>query len=103
MIDEDIRIVQLENSDKLETNFHEQYLKTIKRKAVDIVSYKNYWSQLATLIPDKSNIYLTAEGIYNFINIDNLLTTENKYLFENKNIHLFHNYFLSSEEEKEYK
>lgn len=100
LIDEDIRIVQLENSNKLETEYFEYYLKTIKRKAIDINSYKNYWSQLVTLFPDKSNIYLTAEGIYNFINIDNLLTPENKYLFENKNIHLFHNYFLSPKEEK---
>jgi CHAT domain-containing protein len=100
LIDKDIRIVQLENDDKLETNFHEQYLKTIKRKAVDIVSYKNYWSQLAILIADKSDIYIISEGIYNFINIDNLLTPENKYLFENKNIHLFHNYFINRKAEK---
>ncbi|MFZ1288758.1 MAG: hypothetical protein WAR79_01615, partial [Melioribacteraceae bacterium] len=97
IIDKDIRIIKIDNSSKLETEFYIYYLKAIKRKAIDIKSYKNYWEQIAKLIPNKTNIYLSAEGIYNFINIENLLTPDNKYLFQNVNIHPFQNYFFNKE------
>lgn len=93
VIDENISLVRLNNSIELENDFYKYYLKQVQRKAVDIRSFNNYCGQFNKFIEDKNNIFFTSQGVYNLINIENLLTPENEFLFENKKLYLFNNYF----------
>jgi hypothetical protein len=96
LIDVDIRIVFLGDQNHIEGDNYNKYLSNIKRKATDIISYNNYWRQVDEHILDKTNIHLTTDGHYNYINIDNFLTPNGDYYYEGKTVSVFNNYFCNS-------
>ncbi len=57
------------NGNKLEKRFYNYYQNTIKLKVEDTISYSAYWKPLEKLVAGKQKVYLSADGIYNMVNI----------------------------------
>jgi len=93
IVKKSVKIIKLNNAIEKENEFYEYYIKSLRRKSVDLRSYKNYWEEMDAHLKNVDNLYLTCEGYYNHINIGNLYTAQNKYYYETKNVYLFQNYF----------
>lgn len=94
IVDDDIQILRLAKEQEMEELYRNSYQKNLDRKSLDVETFKGCWLKIDQQTSHKSKIYLSTEGIYNLIEVSNLLTPRNKYYFEEKTIYRFHN-FLS--------
>jgi CHAT domain-containing protein len=75
-------IVTIKNGLQLEGELFGAYHSDIKSKSIDYLSYNSYWKMIKDLIPDKKRIYVSADGIYQYINLETLIDDNGKYLFD---------------------
>ncbi len=85
------KAILLKDGHKMETRFFKYYRNTIMGKVHDDISYAVYWEPLYKEIGQAASIYLSADGIYNQINLETIATPDGKYVIDNSNIVLVSN------------
>jgi CHAT domain-containing protein len=76
---------------KMETRYFKFYRNAITGKVADNISYQVYWEPIYNEIGQASTVYLSADGIYNQINLEAIPSPEGKYIIDNSNIVLVSN------------
>lgn len=78
---EGIKYKFLENGKELENKGYKSYINSIKYKLNDANSYNIFWEPIAEMIPNATDIYLVADGIYHKLNLHSLKDSQtNTYL-----------------------
>jgi len=85
------KVIMLKDGKKMETRFFKFYRNAITGKVPDEVSYGIFWKPLIEGIGQSSTIYLSADGIYNQINLEAIPTPDGRYVIDNANIVLVSN------------
>jgi CHAT domain-containing protein len=85
------KVIILNDGKKLETRFFKYYRYAITGMIPDQFSYAAFWKPIADQIGQASTIYLSADGIFNQINLESLPTPDGKYVIDNANIVLVSN------------
>jgi len=80
------KVVELSNGELMEGRYFRYYRNSIIRKTADENSYKVYWDPIQKAIGQASTIYLSADGVYNLINLESIPTPDGKYVIDNSNI-----------------
>lgn len=76
----------LPNGNLLEGRAYRYYKNAITSQLDDTLSYINYWSPIDVFVKNKKHIYVSADGVYNSINLNTLKSVSGNYLVEEKNI-----------------
>ncbi len=85
------KVIMLQDGKQMETRYFKFYRNAITGKIPDEVSYGVFWKPLITEIGQSSTIYLSADGIYNQINLEAIPTPDGKFVIDNANIVLVSN------------
>ncbi|MBL0740068.1 CHAT domain-containing protein [Chryseolinea lacunae] len=85
------KAILLKDGKKLETRYFKFYRNAITGKIPDEVSYGVFWKPLQDEIGQSATIYLSADGVYNQINLEAIPTPDGKYVIDNANIVLVSN------------
>jgi CHAT domain-containing protein len=85
------KAIILKDGKKMETRYFKFYRNAITGKIPDEVSYGVFWKPITEGIGQSSTIYLSADGIYNQINLEAIPTPDGKYVIDNSNIVLVSN------------
>jgi CHAT domain-containing protein len=85
------KVILMKDGKKMETRYFKYYRNSITGKVVDEVSYGVYWKPIQDVLGQASTIYLSADGIYNQINLESIPTPDGKYIIDNANIVLVSN------------
>ncbi|MBT1708300.1 CHAT domain-containing protein [Fulvivirgaceae bacterium PWU5] len=85
------RVVMLKDGKKMETRFFKFYRNAIVGKVPDTYSYGVFWEPIAKEIGQAATVYLSADGVYNQINLEAIPTPDGKYVIDNSNIVLVSN------------
>ncbi|MBT1687842.1 CHAT domain-containing protein [Dawidia soli] len=85
------KVVMLKDGKKLETRFFKFYRNAIIGKVPDTYSYGVFWEPIAREIGQAATVYLSADGVYNQINLEAIPTPDGKYVIDNANIVLVSN------------
>ena len=78
----------IKNGSELEQKYLLDYVRNLKQKSIDFLSYDLFWKNIDSLIPDKKKIYISTDGLYRQINMNTLFSENGKYLVEEKEIHV---------------
>lgn len=81
----------LGNGKSMEGRYFRLYRNSIINEIEDNTSYGIYWEPIQKELGQTSTIYLSADGIYNQINLEALLMPNGKYVLDNSNIVLVSN------------
>ena len=84
-------VVLINNGHDLENKFFKFYRNSIAYKVKDSYSYSNYWEPIKKIAGAFPTIYLSADGVYNQINLEAIPVSEDKYVIDNSNIILVSN------------
>ncbi|MEM8565446.1 MAG: CHAT domain-containing protein [Bacteroidota bacterium] len=84
-------VVLMGNGQELEGKLFKFYRNSIIFKVPDRYSYASYWKPLRDVLGAYSTIYLSADGVYNQINLEAIPTDDGKYVIDNSNIVLVSN------------
>lgn len=85
------KAIALNDGHEMETRNFKYYRNTIIGKVPDNISYKAFWEPIQKEIGQASTIYLSADGVYNQINLEAIPTPDGKYVLDNSNIVLVSN------------
>ena len=85
------KVIMLGDGTRMETRFFKFYRNAITGKIADPVSYGVFWKPISDGIGQSSTIYLSADGVYNQINLEAIPTPDGKYVIDNANIVLVSN------------
>jgi CHAT domain-containing protein len=85
------KAIFLKDGKKMETRFFKFYRNAITGRVHDEISYGVFWKPIQDEIGQASTIYLSADGIYNQINLEAIPTPDGKYIIDNANIVLVSN------------
>jgi CHAT domain-containing protein len=85
------KVILLNNGKKMESRFFKYYRNCIIGKIQDGISYGVFWKPIEDVIGQASTIYLSADGIYNQINLESIPTPDGRYIIDNSNIVLVSN------------
>ncbi|MEQ8534355.1 MAG: CHAT domain-containing protein, partial [Imperialibacter sp.] len=85
------QLVLLRNGAALEGRYMKLYRNSIKFKIEDEYSYDQFWKPIVEAVGQISTIYLSADGVYNQINLEAIPTGDGKYVLDNSNIILVSN------------
>jgi CHAT domain-containing protein len=85
------KVILMSDGKKMETRYFKYYRNSITGKVADEISYGIYWKPIQDVIGQASTIYLSADGVYNQINLESIPTPDGKYIIDNSNIVLVSN------------
>ncbi|MCI0751852.1 MAG: CHAT domain-containing protein, partial [Flammeovirgaceae bacterium] len=85
------KAIMLNNGKKMEARNFRLYRNAIINKIPDEVSYAAYWEPMQKELGQVATIYLSADGVYNQINLESIPTPDGKYILDNSNIILVSN------------
>lgn len=74
------------NGKNMEGRYFRLYRNSIINEIEDKTSYQVYWEPIQKELGQTSTIYLSADGVYNQINLETLLMPDGKYVLDNSNI-----------------
>lgn len=83
--------ILLKDGKKMETRFFKFYRNAITGRIRDEISYGMFWKPIQDEIGQAATIYLSADGIYNQINLEAIPTPDGKFVIDNANIVLVSN------------
>lgn len=83
--------ILLKDGKKMETRFFKFYRNAITGRIRDEISYGVFWKPIQDEIGQAATIYLSADGIYNQINLEAIPTPDGKFVIDNANIVLVSN------------
>jgi CHAT domain-containing protein len=81
----------LSDGTRMETRYFKYYRNAIIGKVPDEYSYQEFWEPIQKDLGQVSTIYLSADGVYNQINLEAIPTPDGKYVLDNSNIVLVSN------------
>lgn len=84
-------VILLNNGKNMEVRNFRYYRNAITGKIHDEFSYNTYWGPIQKELGQVSTIYLSADGVYNQINLEAIPTPDGKYILDNSNIVLVSN------------
>jgi len=84
-------LILLKNGKDLETKYMKYYRNSIKFRIDDPKSYENFWKPIQDVIGNPNNIYLSADGVYNQLNLEAIKLEDGSYVLDNSNIILISN------------
>ncbi len=85
------KAIILKDGQNLETRYFKYYRNSITGKIPDRVSYNVFWKPIIDEIGQASTIYLSADGVYNQINLEAIPSPDGRYVIDNANIVLVSN------------
>lgn len=85
------KAIFLSDGKKMENRFFKYYRNAITGKIQDTYSYNIFWKPIQDVVGAASTIYLSADGVYNQINIESIPTPDGRYVIDNANIILVSN------------
>lgn len=85
------KAIMLNDGKKMETRFFKFYRNAITGKIPDTYSYDVFWKKMNAEIGQAATIYLSADGVYNQINLEAIPTPDGRYIIDNSNIVLVSN------------
>lgn len=88
--DAPIQVKVLDNGSQLEGRYFKYYNNVIKQKLEDDYSYDQYWAPIASALPEKGKVYISADGIYNQINL-NGLSKNGQFVLDRYDLHFVGN------------
>ncbi len=80
------KLVVLDNGVKLEGRFYKRYRNSIKYKQEDLKSYEHYWAKLDRSFNPGSTVYISADGIFNQMNIETIQDRNGKFILDKYHI-----------------
>ena len=75
--------VVLDNGTELETRYYKYYNNAIHKQLADEYSYRQFWLEIDAKLAGFKKVYLSADGIYNQINVSTLLMPDGNYVLNN--------------------
>ncbi len=84
-------VILMNNGQNMEGRNFRYYRNAITGKIHDDFSYAAYWGAIQKELGQVSTIYLSADGVYNQINLEAIPTPDGKYILDNSNIVLVSN------------
>lgn len=82
------QLVLFENGSELEKKYFKYYRNGIKYKVnKDKYSYSKFWQAIDQELNDNSKIFISADGVYNQINVETLKDASGKYVIEKNDIY----------------
>lgn len=85
------QLILLNNGQELESKYLKYYRNSIKFRLDDQYSYKNFWEPIQLAIGNTSAIYLSADGVYNQINLEAISLNDGTYVLDKSNVVLISN------------
>jgi CHAT domain-containing protein len=85
------KAIILPDGKKMEGRNFKFYRNAITTKIPDQNSYNVYWKTISEALGQTSTLYLSADGIYNQINLESIQTPDGRYIIDNSNIVLVSN------------
>lgn len=85
------KAITLNDGHKMETRYFKFFRNAITGKVPDNISYNIFWGPIQKEIGTVSTVYLSADGVYNLINLESIPTPDGKYILDNSNIVLVSN------------
>ncbi|HMP99223.1 MAG TPA: CHAT domain-containing protein [Cyclobacteriaceae bacterium] len=84
-------MVVLENGHQLDTRYYKYYNTVTQQKMADDYSYDQYWAGIEKHVQGKKQLYISADGIYNQINLATLKPKDGQYLLSKYDLVLLGN------------
>ncbi len=84
-------VVLINDGHELENRYFKNYRNSIIFRLADAYSYEKYWKPLESVVGPYATVYLSADGVYNQINLEAVPTEDGKYVIDNSNIILVSN------------
>ena len=84
-------VFTLENGQELEGKYFKAYRNSIIFRRQDPFSNEQYWQPIAEVVGPTATIYLSADGVYNQINLEAIPVSDTEYVLDNSNIILVSN------------
>ena len=84
-------MVLLKNGKDLESKYLKFYRNSIKFKLEDEKSYENFWKPIQDVVGNPGRIYVSADGVYNQINLEAIKLEDGTYVLDKSNIVLISN------------
>lgn len=75
-------VVIIPNGSQLERKYIKYFTNAIRFNNDDKYSYDMFWKSIKSKIPDGATIYLSADGVYNQLNMEMLKNHEGKYVID---------------------
>ena len=88
---EEPKVILINNGHDIETKYFKFYRNCILFKIRDEYSYRKYWEPIEKIAGAYPTIYLSADGVYNQLNLEAIPTPDGKYVIDNSNIILVSN------------
>lgn len=85
------KAIVLSDGKNMETRYFKYYRNCIIGKVADQYSYNVFWKPIADEIGQAAALYLSADGVYNQINLEAIPTPDGRYILDNANIILVSN------------
>lgn len=85
------KTILFNDGSRMETRFFKYYQNAITGKIPDNISYNVFWAPIQKEIGQTSTIFLSADGVYNQINLEAIPSPDGKYIIDNSNIVLVSN------------
>jgi len=85
------KAILMEDGHNMETRYFKYYRNSITGKVPDEVSYNVYWKPIVDEIGQAATVYLSADGIYNQINLEAIPSPDGRFILDNANIILVSN------------
>lgn len=85
------KAIMLKDGHKMEGKYFKFYRNAITGKIPDNISYGVFWQPIIEEIGQVSTVYLSADGIYNQINLEAIATPDGRFVIDNSNIVLVSN------------
>lgn len=85
------KAIIMKDGQNMETRFFKYYRNSITGGVPDEVSYGAYWKPIVDEIGQASTVYLSADGIYNQINLEAIPSPDGRFVIDNANIVLVSN------------
>lgn len=84
-------VFTINNGKDLETKYFKAYRNSIIYRRRDRFSNAQYWQPIANVVGPTATIYLSADGVFNQINLEAIPVDDNNYVLDNSNIILVSN------------
>ncbi len=85
------KAIVLPKGHQMETRYFNYYRNMISTKSEDRFSYEVFWQPIQQGIGTAATIYISADGVYNQINLEAIPTPDGKFIIDNANIVLVSN------------
>ncbi|MEQ8926205.1 MAG: tetratricopeptide repeat protein, partial [Fulvivirga sp.] len=85
------KVILINNGKELENRYFKNYRNSIIFRLNDTYSYDQYWKPIEEVVGQFATVYLSADGVYNQINLESVPTSDGKYVIDKSNIILVSN------------